>query len=367
MSFTVLSGPDIENVFNHLTSDEVAGLIKALEEALIQYSTQNEKQYQPHRSVVTRPGGQNSLFMPATTNQVIGVKIVGISPSRDPSALPPGTKPPPGLKSVLTLCDASGQAIGVLNAAELTAFRTALGSMLLYRLRQNTENIVVFGAGKQALWHIRLAVLLRAQDIRAITIVNRSIQRTEELVDTLTNSPGWPSHVNIKAFGSNDDLENLVVSADVIFCTTPSTRPLFPADILKSETGRSKTRFISAIGSYRLDMAEIDPELLKAVTDQSSVFSSQVWNGLVTVDTSEGCLEEAGELVKAGITASQMLEVGHIQHVLATSSSPDFGKWLKSGFVIYKSVGIGVMDLAIGQHLLQLASENGIGMSTQTF
>ncbi|KAH7124358.1 hypothetical protein EDB81DRAFT_890466 [Dactylonectria macrodidyma] len=112
--------------------------------------------------------------MPATTQHLIGGKIVGISPSIDPTTIAPGTKPPPALKNALTICDATGQAMGILNAAELTAFRTALGSMLLYRLRLITENILVFGAGKQALWYIRLSRLLRSQDIRTVTIVNRS-------------------------------------------------------------------------------------------------------------------------------------------------------------------------------------------------
>lgn len=36
-------------------------------------------------------------------------------------------------------------------------------------------------------------------------------------------------------------------------------------------------------------------------------------------------------------------------------------RWLSSGTVIYKSVGLGLMDLAVGMHLIQLAAEKGIG------
>ncbi|KAK7185075.1 ornithine cyclodeaminase [Paraphaeosphaeria sporulosa] len=363
--FTVLSDKDIQRILQNLSHGELDGLTQALEKALIQYSTQNDHQYQPHRATITRPSGQVSLFMPATTESLVGVKIVGVAPSPDPSTLPPGTKPQAGLKSALTLCDDVGQAIGILNAAELTAFRTALGSMLLYKTRKRTEKIVVFGAGKQALWHVRLAVLLRGKDIMRVTIVNRSGQRAQELVETLTSDSGWPEHVTIGAVEQpeSEELEKLVSEADVIFCTTPSRVPLILASFLTSESAREKSRYIAAIGSYRLDMAEIDPELLKKVADPSGEFSSQVWRGSITVDSREGCLQEAGELVSSGVAAENWLEVGAIKG----DCSPEMDDWLKNGFVIYKSVGIGIMDLAVGSALLELARSKNIGLTVEDF
>lgn len=300
--------------------------------------------------------------MPATTPRSIGVKIVGITPSEPNCSSSDHSPPPPGIRSVLTLCNAVGEAIGVLNAAELTAFRTALGSMLLYQYRNKTGNILVFGSGKQAQWHIRLAVLLRAQDIRKIVIVNRSRARAQELIASLVKDSylPWPSHIKLRQFEEDtENLEDEVVDADVIFCTTPATEPLFPARYLTSESARSKTRYISAIGSYRLDMLEIDPELLKALVDPSGIFSQQVWEGHIAVDSRVGCLKEAGELVSAGINSSKMLEVGQI------SLAPM--EWLQSGFVLYKSVGVGVMDIAVGRQLLQLAKDKGIGVTLEAF
>ncbi|KAH7260401.1 hypothetical protein NW759_010716 [Fusarium solani] len=367
MAFTVLSDNNVNHILDNLSSSDVVDLANALERALIQYSCNNEQQYQPHRAVVSRDD-QVSLFMPGTTDQLLGVKIVGITPTEK---LKPSE---PGLKSVLTLCDARGQAIGTLNAAALTAFRTALGSMLPYRFRKNTENIVVFGAGKQALWHIRLALLLKEKDIKSVTIVNRSAQRTQELIESLKsnqNSP-WPSHIDLKAFDPQGDrdaaLESLVVDADVLFFTTPSTQPLFPAKYLTSEKALSKTRFFAAIGSYRLDMQEIDPELLKQVVDPSSVFASASYQGgSVAVDSRDGCLQEAGELVKAEIPTEKMLEIGQLLQTKNTEKPADLTQWLETGFVIYKSVGTGVMDLAIGQELLRLAKERNVGLTAEEF
>lgn len=371
MSFTVLSDLDVQKILGSLSPSDVGDLVQTLQKALIQYSCQDELQYQPHRSVVTRPDGQASIYMPASTPHLVGVKIVGITPSGAPSAAPKGGAPPPGLKSVLTLCDATGQAMGTLNAAALTAFRTSLGSMIPYQLRRNTENIVVFGAGKQAQWHIQLAVLLRGKDIRSITIVNRSSQRTQQLIDSLTKDSDseWPSHIELKIFDEQGDrdaaLETLVATSDAIFCTTPSKQPLFPASYLTSEKARSKTHFISAIGSYQLDMQEIDPEYLKQVVDpESSLGKGAYEGGVVAVDTREGCVHEAGELVKAGIPNEKMLEIGQI---FEDTSKPGLKEWLETGLVIYKSVGTGVMDLAIGQGLLELAKQRNVGYTMENF
>ncbi|KDN72062.1 putative UbiD family decarboxylase [Colletotrichum sublineola] len=42
-------------------------------------------------------------------------------------------------------------------------------------------------------------------------------------------------------------------------------------------------------------------------------------------------------------------------------------KWLREGTVIYKSVGLGLMDLAVGMHMVQLAREKGIGTQVEGF
>lgn len=373
MTFTILTEPDIGQIFDTLDPTQLTGFIDALEHALAEYSCRDGVSYQSERAAVTRPGGQVSLFMPATTEDMIGVKIVGVRPSDKIPSTREGQKPEPGLKSVLTLCDAQGQAIGVLNAAGLTAFRTSLGSMLLFRFRKDVENIVVFGAGKQALWHIRLAILLRGQDIRKITIVNRSTARTEDLITELhSQKVALPSHIVVGKFEGGADrntaLKSLVLDADAIFCTTPSTEPLFPASFLTSQEAHKKSRYISAIGSYRLDMQEIDPPLFQTITDSSNTLPFPTYKGgVIAVDSIEGCLKEAGELVKAGVPVEKMLEVGAVLQEKATSGASELSTWLQEGLVVYKSVGVGVMDLAIGQHLLTVAASRNIGLRVEDF
>lgn len=111
-------------------------------------------------------------------------------------------------------------------------------------------------------------------------------------------------------------------------------------------------------------MQEIDPELLKNLSNPSGSFASQVYQGLITVDSIKGCMDEAGELVAAGLKPEQMLEVGKVDGL---RKDDDVQKWLEEGFVVYKSVGMGIMDIAIGKALMELAAQKGVGVHLGSF
>lgn len=42
-------------------------------------------------------------------------------------------------------------------------------------------------------------------------------------------------------------------------------------------------------------------------------------------------------------------------------------RWLRDGTVVYKSVGLGLMDLVVGMHLVKLANERQIGTRIESF
>ena len=42
-------------------------------------------------------------------------------------------------------------------------------------------------------------------------------------------------------------------------------------------------------------------------------------------------------------------------------------RWLRDGTVVYKSVGLGLMDLAVGMHLVKVAVERGVGTHIEGF
>ena len=100
--------------------------------------------------------------------------------------------------------------------------------------------------------------------------------------------------------------------ADVIFCCTPSTEDLFPAEILTNYEARRKGRLIVAVGSYKPEMREIPRELLLQATGAGSGkhlhYKHATEGGVIVVDTLDGALKEAGELIEAGLQPNQLVE-----------------------------------------------------------
>ena len=88
-------------------------------------------------------------------------------------------------------------------------------------------------------------------------------------------------------------------------------------------------------------------------------------------------MREAGEIIQAGITAEHLVEIGELLMVKKASmkeiemgtgvGEKGLKKWLEGGNVIYKSVGIGLMDICVGEDLVALAMRRGIGTRVEGF
>ncbi|KAL1952800.1 hypothetical protein VTO42DRAFT_4244 [Malbranchea cinnamomea] len=305
--------------------------------------------HQPRRQVVTTSTGNTTLFMPASdTHAATGIKIV---------TLPGSGGAPRGAVNVFA---PAGELLGVLNAEEITAFRTAGVSMLplvFHHGVPDRAHVVVFGAGKQAEWHVRLLLLLAGEKVRRITVVNRGRAGAQRLRDEVgpDASRAFP-HVETvyrsredPDFSDDQTLRDVVAGADAILCCTPSTRPLFPGRYLQES---ERTRFISLIGSYKPHMQEVDATTLLS-------------GGRILVDSKAACLAEAGELIMAGVTEEQLLEIGEL-HVPASLDSPRQEKPALQN-TVFKCVGMGIMDVVVARELLQIASQRGLGVAIDDF
>ncbi|KAF2841940.1 NAD(P)-binding protein [Patellaria atrata CBS 101060] len=418
--------------------------------------------YQPQRTALKRNDGQTTLFMPASGTLGLGVKIVTLTEPDDSKGNSSGqhvspashslsslsisssdhhpspsisgttsssiytrsshssktpassqttvnTHPPADPKpssttprGVITLLDESGNPRALLNASEITAFRTALASSMLFTKRKSVHDITIFGAGKQAYWHIRLALLLRGADVHHVNVINRSFGTAKAMMMNLLNT--LPSHIPkpkieilTPAHGEYDRLlKHYVRAASVIFCTVPSTEPLFPASYLMSAEGRKKGRYIAAIGSYKPHMVELHPDILRqAVAPEHGhmhFHKHAKRGGAVIVDSVEACMREAGEVIQAGLTGREVVELGELVMLKRDAESRKRGKmegdeggvelnnkdededgmsglrdWLQRGNVIYKSVGLGLMDVTVGVELVKLADEREIGTRIEDF
>lgn len=182
MPLTILTDSDVRSLLHQLSKQDILDLQQSLADGLHYYSTATEEDsnaccssYQPMRTALKRNDGQTTLFMPASSNDGIGFKVVTLSTpdqkaASDTSSIASSLKatsltestqssgsyePPQSLassqsttpKGTLQLLDKDGSPRAFVNAEEITAFRTALASTMLFKKRQNVHDIVVFGAG----------------------------------------------------------------------------------------------------------------------------------------------------------------------------------------------------------------------------
>lgn len=358
------------------------------------------------QSATTTTTRSSISSIPASTNASVDSLATGqtsVSSAADASDAP--KKPESTIRGSLTLLDNLGRTTGLINAEEVTAFRTALASTMLLKKRQSVHDVTVFGGGKQAYWHIRLALLLRGDEIHHLNIVTRSFDTARNCIMRLYNPlPNDPSYVNPLGEKYNSRaqktiltpahteyqrlLKQYVRASNVIFCTTPSLTPLFPASYLINPEGRKKGRYIACIGSYKPHMVELDPEVLRYAVaphhEHRHVHKRQKEGGAVIVDTVSGCLREAGEIIQAKLTPDQVVELGELlmlkreaERQCAKGEKPEEGcnlqddkglkEWLTRGNVIFKCVGIGLMDVVVGNELVRMARARGIGTTIEDF
>ncbi|EMC98302.1 hypothetical protein BAUCODRAFT_66668 [Baudoinia panamericana UAMH 10762] len=449
MPLTILGDHDVNRILHSFTREDILELQQSLADALHWYSTSNDandccSDFQPERTVLKRKDGSTTLFMPASGLNSQGIKVVNVVPPESSTGLPAlaenlslsssksSTSSPRDsismtssagtdtanatavstIRGSLTLMDNQGNTTGLLNAAEVTAFRTALASTMLLRKRHSVHDLTVFGAGKQAYWHIRLAMLLRPDEIHHLNIVTRSFESARNCIVRLYNpqpdDPDYVNHIGEKYNSKTKKniltpmhteyerlLKEYVRASNVIFCTTPSDRPLFPATHLTNPEGRKKGRYIACIGSYKPHMIELHPDILRYAVaphhEHKHVHKRQREGGAVIVDTVSGCLKEAGEVIQAKLLPDQVVELGELfmlkreadRRRALKGEKPVSGaegcqfkddgesaglmEWLTRGNVIYKSVGIGLMDVVVGNELVRMARERGIGVTIEQF
>lgn len=340
----VLTNNDVSSILLNLSPEQGHQLLSSLGDTLSIYSHENVSKepkllHQPHRSSIVTNHNDTTLVMPSSDTANTGVKIVTLPQNGSATGAILVMKP-------------TGQVIGMLNAAEVTAFRTALTIMTLFvRVKHiPKKNIVCFGSGRQVEWHIRLALLLAPEEVRDIVIFNRGQSRLDQLekdaiASLRTHFPQVTFRLISREATTEFDalVQQSLTSADVIFCCTPSTAPLFSFRDLSSSP---KSRFISAIGSYKPHMHEIDTETLLS-------------GGQVFVDSKDACLQESGELITANVNPGQLVEIGKFLS--------DAHEVPLTGNVIFKCVGMGIMDLVVSRSLLEIARKAAVGQTVDGF
>lgn len=133
-------------------------------------------------------------------------------------------------------------------------------------------------------------------------VVQRFVTGVEEVVK---EREGWAGCVfeGLVRGEEEEKVEGALREADVVVCCTPSTEELFDAGVWEGGE-EEKGRLVVAIGSYTPEMREVPQGLVRRAVEGRGEREA----GVVVVDTIEGALTEAGELIEAGVREEQMVE-----------------------------------------------------------
>lgn len=271
----------------------------------------------PLRSRVPLPEG-DLLLMPGVREGGTGasVKLVTVMPGNSARGLPT-------IHAVVVWFDArSGEPQALLDGATLTAMRTGAASGVGTRLlaRRDAHVLALFGVGAQAAWQVR--GVMAARPIGELRVFARSPTSRDAFAATMAAELG-PSVRVVAA----ESAEAATRGADVICCATTSSQPVFSADWVSPGT------HVSGVGSFRLGMVELPPELFARAS-------------LVAVDARHAALEEAGDLVaalEAGLLGRDaFVEIGAVERSWAAGRDP-------AAITVFKSVGLAIQDVAAAE------------------
>lgn len=296
----------------------MATCIALMEEALSALA-RNEA-HQPLRQGFRPPGAGGLIgLMPsylAGPRPLFGLKEVCVFPQNPSRGLDTH------LGAVLVHSGETGELLAIANAAAITEIRTAAVSALATRLlaREDAVSLAIIGAGAQARAHMEAIPLVRP--IREIRIASRTREKAEALAAT---------HPRARAVRS---VAEAVDGADVIVTATGSREPILMREDVAPGT------HINAVGSSVATARELEGALVAA----SSLY----------VDRRESTINESGDYL--GALREGAISEGHIRGEIGQLLLGDAaGRRNAEEITLFKSLGLGIEDLAAAAHLLKTA------------
>ncbi len=267
------------------------------------------------------------LYMPAYLSGLkqSGTKIVSVFPKN------PLIGKPTIYATYLLNDPATGELLAILEGATLTGLRTGGTSGLAtrYLAREDSKTLGIIGTGFQAFYQVRAIQAVRPiETIWAYDIDSKRLKEFCEKVSPLGNI--YPvSHPH-----------EVVRQSDVLVTSTTSKTPVFSGRDLKSGT------HINAIGAFRPDMREVDEET--------------ILRSKIVVDTFEGCLSEAGDLLIPMAEGKLKREsiYGDLGDLVTGKKR---GRESQEEITLFKSVGFAMEDVVVAHRAYKKALQENKG------
>ncbi len=273
-------------------------------------------------------GANTILYMPCFFDTAFGTKIISLFPGNAAKNLPMIT-------GIFLLNDAeTGKPLAILDGGSLTALRTgAVGGVAVRHIvPQQAETAGLIGAGTQGYYQLLFAA--HARKLKRIVVYNRTFTKAVDFCARLQSD--LPA-VKIEAVST---VEEVLKRVDLVITATPALNPVLPDD-----EAMLRGKSYIGIGSYKPEMREF-PQALYRLADH------------VLVDTLHG-LEESGDLItpleQNWISREQVIDFSDYLGGKAKPPKPEETK-------VFKSVGMALFDLAVGELLYRRALDKGLGI-----
>jgi ornithine cyclodeaminase len=222
---------------------------------------------------------------------------------------------------IVLFSSVTGEALATIEADEITRCRTAAATAVaMQRLAaRDATSLAIFGAGVQARAHAE--ALLLVHPFERVWVAGRA---------SASDFANW-IQTEFGVDASAVDVATAVREADVIVTATRATEPLFDGGWVKPGT------FIAAVGSSKPAARELDDALLARAD-------------LIVVEWLPAAQAEAGEFVRAAPGTIDPVRLTELGKLLVRGTSYD----RRAGdIVVYKSVGIGLEDVALAHLVYQ--------------
>ncbi len=310
-----------------LSSEEIQNLISmgeainAMEQAFASFSDGSSQVPQRYVSAICK---LDLFYKPAYNEKLerIAVKII----TQKKSGNLPGI---PAILGVVLLLDIkTGAILAIMDGAYITALRTGAAGGIATKMlaRKDTESVAVFGCGVQGKTQLEAACNVRS--IKRALLYDHNTDAANKFKTEMEGK----LNISISVEKNLDYLKQ----AGIICTATNSEKPLFHLKDI------SKGVHINAIGSYKPNMQELDPFIIK--------------NGKLLVDSRESVLKESGDLIKPiseHIFTHAVIEaeIGELINKKASGRRND------DEITIFKSVGLGVQDLFLANSIFEKYSQ----------
>lgn len=227
----------------------------------------------------------------------------------------------------------TGEMVALMEADHLGRLRTgaASGVATKFLSRVESKTVGVFGTGRQARTQIDAICCVRP--IERIQVFGRDAEKARKFAAELTTDH------RVNAVVSTDP-EEVVADKDIVITATSAKDPLFAGGRLSPGT------HLNLIGCNQWLRTEVDRTTVELADE-------------IVCDSIEQCRLEAGDF-RASIEAGAVRweQMHELKDVVAGSSTPRSGE---RQITLFKSVGLGLEDVALAARVYQRATEQSRG------